>query len=79
MTLTEWLQANPDWNQAKLAAEIDRSQGYVSMLCAGDLWPGSSVLLAVERVTGGAVTATDIACVHDAKSREKRETQEEAA
>lgn len=58
MRLADWLKEK-DITQTEFARRIGVTSGYVSQLCAGSFWPSRRVLIAIRRVTGGAVTAND--------------------
>jgi transcriptional regulator with XRE-family HTH domain len=58
MTLNEYLHKR-GIRQADFAGQIGRSAAYVSMLCAGKIWPSREVVSRIHNVTRGKVSAND--------------------
>jgi len=53
-----------DITQAALAALLGTTPPTVCRIEAGEQWPGAELMAAIENVTGGAVTASDILARH---------------
>ena len=64
MTLNEWLAIpNPDGSKRRknaLAAAIGVTPTMVTEYAEGRMWPGREIVKAIERATGGDVTANDL-------------------
>lgn len=58
MKLKTWLKEN-NVRQRELAHQLEISEPFVSDLCNGKRLPALGTLVAIERATNGAVTATD--------------------
>jgi transcriptional regulator with XRE-family HTH domain len=58
MTLSEYLSANGK-TQAQFAAEIDVEQATIARYARGARMPRSEHIEAIEKATGGLVTAND--------------------
>jgi transcriptional regulator with XRE-family HTH domain len=58
MKLADWLRETGS-TQTEFARRIGVTQGYVTQLCSGMAWPGRAVAEAIQRETGGKVTAND--------------------
>ena len=58
MKITEYLAA-AGMKRKHFASLIGVSQGYVTMICKGKLWPSHDVMVRIMRETGGAVMPND--------------------
>lgn len=59
MKLTDWL-IREEVTQVAFGERIGTSQVAVSKLSRGMFWPSGDIITAIERETGGKVTAADI-------------------
>ena len=57
-----------DITQAALAALLGTTNATVCRIEAGEQWPGADLMAAIEAVTDGAVTASDILARHISQS-----------
>lgn len=58
MKLSDYI-AKSGIKRQDFATLIGVSQGYVTQLCQGVVWPGREVAMRIAEVTGGAVTPND--------------------
>lgn len=59
--LSEWLRER-SMKRIDFASRIGVSPAHVTGLCSGATWPSRPVAEAIERETGGDVTANDFTC-----------------
>ncbi|UYW25716.1 helix-turn-helix transcriptional regulator [Methylorubrum extorquens] len=58
MTLADWLRQNGK-TATWLASQVGRDPSFITRVKNGDAMPSIEVAAAIQRVTGGAVTAID--------------------
>lgn len=61
MVLSEWLEQQPRGTRTKLAEAVGVKPSHITGICNGSSLPSLRVAQAIERFTGGAVTAADYA------------------
>lgn len=72
MTLSEWLERH-NINQADFGERVGTTGASISRIAAGTQWPSAPLMAAIERETGGEVTASDILAVCHAKPTDEGE------
>lgn len=65
MNLTDWLDKR-GLTQDVFAGRIGMTQGAISKIARGKLWPSPSTICEIERETRGAVTASDLYATYQA-------------
>lgn len=72
MNLKDWLISR-DMTASVFAERIGLSQGAVSKIVRGVVWPEAETIAKIERETKGEVTAADILATHqDAKDDDRQ-------
>jgi transcriptional regulator with XRE-family HTH domain len=80
MKLDQWLQSQ-DITQTDFAARLGTTGASLSRIVAGAQWPSAPLMAAIERETGGEVTASDILASYQGRDSapDSRDTDEAAA
>lgn len=65
MNLTDWLERR-GLTQDVFAGRIGMSQGVISKIARGKVWPSPKTISEIERETRGAVTAADLYAAYQA-------------